>query len=141
MMFSYTKWISPAKWTGAFTLSMLMGFATQAATLESIQGGVLVSRGGSAYQAVAQPTQLRVGDSVIVNPGGGARVVFDNGCVAELEPGMVYTVPETLSCQASDTTSTGSIDYTIVAAGTALVVGGVAIAIAAGGGGGGGSSP
>jgi len=139
MTLSCMKSIFRSKWTGAVTLTMLLCFGAQAAVLQSIQGGVLVSRGGSAYQPVGQPTQLRVGDSVIVNPGGGARIVFDNGCVADLEPGLVYTVPEDPNCQAAGAASTGSTDYTMVAVGVAVVGGGVGIALALSGDGDGGS--
>lgn len=126
---------------GAFSLAMLLSFAAEAAVLDAIQGGVLVSRGGGAYQTVSQPTPLRVGDSVLANPGSGARVVFENGCAIEIEPGMVFTVGEAPPCDAADTASAGS-DYTMVAVGAAVVAGGVGIAIAAGGGGGGdGGSP
>lgn len=130
---------------GGFSLAMLLGFAAQAATLDVLQGGVLVSRGGSPYQMVNQPINLRVGDSVIANPGGAARVVYENGCAVEVRPGMVLTVSEPPAC---DTGSVGaapiveSTDYTALAVGAAVVAGGVGIAIAvSGGGGGGGGSP
>lgn len=127
---------------GAFSLAMLLSFVAEAAVLDAIQGGVLVSRGGGAYQTVSQPTPLRVGDSVLANPGSGARVVFENGCAIEIEPGMVFTVGEAPPCDAADAASAGSSDYTMVAVGAAVVAGGVGIAIAAGGGGGGdGGSP
>lgn len=136
------------KGTGAFSLAILFGLSAQAATLDAIQGGVMVSRGGSAYYAVNQPTQLRAGDSVIANPGGAARVVFENGCADAIQPGMVYTVPETPLCHTGSNPanySDGSLkdtgpvtegrDYTVLAVGAAVVVGGVGVAILVSGGG------
>lgn len=138
---------------GAFSLSMLLGFAAQAATLDPIQGGILVSRAGGPYQTVSQPVEVRVGDTVLANPGGLARVVYENGCAAEVRPGMVFMVSEPPPCQTGSNpdyygstkdgvVTTDSTDYTAIAVGAAVVAGGVGIALAvSGGGGGGGGSP
>lgn len=137
-----------SRWTrrvGIFSIAIMFGFPAQSAVLEALQGGVLVSRGGSAYQLVHQPTQLRVGDSVLANPGGSARVVFENGCAVDIQPGMVFTVGEAPPCNTTDNATAGSTDYTTVAVGAAVVAGGVGLALALGGGddgdGGGGASP
>lgn len=131
---------SIARGLGALFLVILFSYSAQAATLEAIKGGVLVSRAGSSYKAVSQPTPLNAGDSVIANPGGTAKVVFGNGCVDTIEPGMVYRVPDTPLCHTGSYTY-GSLkdavpvvaetrDYTALAVGTA-VAGGVGIAILA----------
>ena len=139
---------------GAFSLSMLLGFAAQSATLDPIQGGILVSRAGGPYQTVSQPVEIRVGDTVIANPGGLARVVYENGCAAEVKPGMVFMLSEPPVCQTGSNpdysygsskdgvATTDSADYTAIAVGAAAIAGGVGIALAvSGGGGSGGGSP
>ena len=83
---------------GAFTVAMLLGFTAQAATLDSIQGDVLVSREGSGYRVARAPTLLKAGDSVLANPGGAARVLYDNGCVVRIQPGMVLNIAEGPVC-------------------------------------------
>ncbi len=83
---------------GAFTVAMLLGFTAQAATLDSIQGDVLVSREGSGYRVARAPTMLKAGDSVLANPGGAARVLYDNGCVVRIQPGMVLNIAEDPVC-------------------------------------------
>ena len=130
--------INFAKRAGAFSLAMLLGFAAQAATLDSIQGGVLVSRGGSGYKAVSVPTELRVGDTVLANPGGAARVVFDNGCAVSLQPGMVLTVAADPQCTSGGlkdgpVAGHGWSDYALPV-GLAVVAGGAGLAIALSGG-------
>lgn len=129
---------------GAFSLAMLLGFAAEAATLDVIKGGVLVSRGGSPYQLATKRIELRTGDSVLANPGGGARIVFSNGCAVPITPGMVFTVPEAPPCVANTNPTAepaASGTSTMLAVGAAVVAGGVGLAIAASGGGGGGGSP
>lgn len=127
-----------ARRTGVFSLAMLLGFSAQATTLDSIQGGILVSRGGSGYQMVSGPTTLRVGDSVLANPGGAARVVFDNGCTVSIRPGMVFTVADAPTCEsgASNASGSGWSSYALPL-GLAVVAGGAGLAFAMGGGGGG----
>lgn len=125
---------------GALIASLLAGFAAEAAVLDAIHGGVLISRDGGPYRIVSQPTQLKPGDSIVANPGSGADVIFYEGCIVPIHPGMVYMVPATPPCEAGVPPAevAGVGDYTMVAVGAAIVAGGVGIAIAAGGGGGGG---
>ena len=123
---------------GLSGLAMMQFMAAQATTLNGITGGIFVSR-GAGYHAVNAPIQLSPGNSVLANPGSSAKVVFDDGCVVSVQPGMVYTVPETSPCLANVPPTVGDEMNWPLVAGAALVVGGgVAIAIAAGGGGGGG---
>ena len=117
-------------------IAVLASTAADAATLSAIQGEVLVSRGG-AYQAVSGSTELAPGDSVIVNPGGSAQVVYENGVSVPVQPGAVVTVdavPPTAAPGALAETppltgegaTLGGLDT------TTLVVGGVVAAGAAG---------
>lgn len=135
------------KQAGTFCLATLLGFAAQAATLDVIRGGVLVSHGGSPYQTVKEPIELQVGDSILVNPGGAARVLYANGCVVEVRPGMVYAVSEPPICYTGGNPGgtygslkdTGMMveetDYTLPGVGAAIVIGGVGIALAVSGSG------
>ncbi|MCL4767795.1 MAG: hypothetical protein KJZ80_16330 [Hyphomicrobiaceae bacterium] len=121
--------------TGAAALAATVGFAAQAATLGGIQGGILVSQGGGGYRLVSGPAQLRVGDTVLANPGASAQVAYDDGCVVAIKPGMVFTVTEISPCKAGQPVQAAGSNWPLILGGVA-VAGGVGIALAAGGGGG-----
>jgi len=81
------------------------GAAADAATLEGVEGTVLVDRGGG-YATAHGPTQLNPGDSVIANPGGGAKVVYGDGCAVPVRPGSVVAVAGQSPCSME----TGAVD-------------------------------
>lgn len=124
--------------TGAAILAVSMAFSAQAATLDGIQGGILVSQGGSGYRLATGPAQLSVGDTVLANPGGSAQVAYDDGCVVVIKPGMVFTVTDISPCKAGQTTQTAGSNWPLILGGVA-VAGGLGLALAGGGGGGPGS--
>jgi len=122
---------------GIAGLIAIYPIAAQAATLNDIKGGIFVSQ-GAGYHAARTPVQLNAGDSVLANPGSSAKVVFGDGCTVAVQPGMVFTVPETSPCKAA--LPEDSVNWPLVAGGV-LVAGGIGIAIAASSGGGGGGGP
>ena len=82
----------------AVAAALLLACApVSAATLSGIEGRVMVSHGG-AYVPVAQTTELKPGDSVIANPGGGALLAYPDGCTVQVKPGEVVTVGEASTC-------------------------------------------
>jgi hypothetical protein len=68
-----------------------------AATLGSVQGTVMVNRGGG-YQPVYGPTELNPGDLVVVNPGGSAQIAYSDGCSVPVQVGGVVTVGAQSPC-------------------------------------------
>lgn len=118
---------------GAFSFAMLLTAAAEAATLQVMGGNVMVSRGGGPYQLVGQSTELRAGDSVLVNPGAAATVVYANGCALPVQPGMVHTVTEVPpSCDPSLTTGQIPSQAGDPVVGDPNAAGAIAAAIAAG---------
>ena len=117
---------------GIASLLIIYPVAAQAATLDNIRGGIFVSK-GAGYHAAHAPVDLNAGDTVLANPNSTARVVYDDGCVVSVQPGMVFTVGETSPCTAAAVPSV--LNWPLVV-GAAVVAGGVGIAIAASGGGG-----
>ncbi len=101
----------------------LASVAASAATLDSIQGEVLVNRGGG-YEVVNGPTELKPGDSAMANPGGSAQVVYADGSVVPVQPGSVVTVGETA------TAAGGGLSTSTLVVGGLVVAGGVGLAVA-----------
>ena len=105
-----------------------------AATLEGIAGVVLVDH-GSGFSAVHGQTQLVPGDTVIANPGGSAKVVYDDGCQVPVEPGSVVSVSSQPPCslETGSVASPGEqpwhLDTTTLLIGGGVVVGGVVAAV------------
>jgi len=102
----------------------------KAATLEGIQGQVLVDR-GSGFDMVAGPTTLKPGDTVIVNPGGLAQIVYDSECKVTVQPGAVIAVRNKSPCSkqvAEADVGEGGGGF----ATTTLLVGGAAVGLGAG---------
>jgi len=109
-----------------------------ATTVTAEQGQVLINSGGQGYRLVQGPTKASPGDMVFVNPGGMARITYDDGCVAEVRPPSVVTIAlSPCQIQQQENASVppppsdpqgglGEISTTHVVLGTALVGGGVA---------------
>lgn len=127
--------------TSVFALPAVFYVSAQAATIDSIQGGVMLSRSGAPYQFVNQPTRITAGDSILANPNGSARVVFEQGCSVDVRPGMVFTVPSIAPCGDAPSYVNGDADgiggaggdptfadFAPVALGAAFVASGIAIA-------------
>jgi len=116
----------------ASTVLPLMCAATQAAMLQEIKGAVLVDRGGG-YDIIDGPTQLNPGDSVIANPGGGAKVIYPDGCTVPVRPGAVIAAQKTSPCskkgaeqEVAEADEGGGLNT------THLLVGGAAVGLGAG---------
>ena len=79
-------------------LSLFLGTAVLAATVQPVEGDVLINR-GSGYEPVSGPTQAKVGDSVMASPGGSARVVYDDQCSVAVKPGRVVAIAPEPPCK------------------------------------------
>jgi hypothetical protein len=100
----------------------------QAATLEAVQGQVLVNR-GSGYQFVIGSAELNPGDMILANAGASAHVTYPDGCVAPVEAGSVTTIGQRSPCavQAGDSPSF-SLSPATLGIGAAVIGAGVSVA-------------
>jgi hypothetical protein len=82
-----------------FTVSgaLLCGTASWAATLEPVQGDLWINH-GKGFEKVNSRMEAKVGDSVMVNPGGIAKVTYSDGCQANVKPGAVMTIARLSPC-------------------------------------------
>jgi hypothetical protein len=108
----------------AIFVALLTGTSAIAASVEVVQGQVSLNR-GSGYAKVSGITQANAGDVVMASPNGRARVAYGTGCMLEVEPGMVVTVPQDQLCQ-SGFLGQGATGYVLggmaVAAGATAVI-------------------
>ena len=80
-----------------FCMGVCLSLPASAATLDAIQGQVLINH-GKGFQRVAAATEAREGDLVMANPGGSAKLIYPGGCVTEIKPGSVVTVNDGSHC-------------------------------------------
>lgn len=100
----------------------------RAATLEAIQGEVLVNRGGG-YRFVSGTVELKPGDMVIANGGGAAQLSYGDGCSVSIQAGSVATVAEQSPCPTQTNTGTQGLSPGTLAVGAAVVGGAVGAAV------------
>lgn len=121
----------------AVTSLLVLGAATaHAATLQGLQGVVLVDRGGG-FSVVRGPTSLSVGDAVIANPGGSARIVYPDGCQVSVRPGDVVATMKKSPCNTNNSAqaapepedSSSGFDTTTMVIGAAAIGIGVGAAV------------
>jgi hypothetical protein len=118
----------------AFVAATALGSTTAlATTVQVVQPQVSVNR-GEGYAPVTGTSAVVAGHLVMAAPKGSAKIVYDDGCVVEVQPGAVVAVYETSPCQAQ----TGAVDTSSqVAAGTGsrrgYIIAGVVVAAVVGG--------
>ena len=121
----------------AALLVISMASQALAATVNATSGQVLINR-GEGYMMVAGSTQANAGDTIVVNPGGSAQIVYPDGCVVDVSPGSVAAVSAQSPCgggggstSSTETaaTNSGSNNGTLFAIGALAVGGGVAAAL------------
>jgi hypothetical protein len=112
----------------AAILLPLAGTSLEAATLEDIQGEVLVDRGGG-FDIVSGPTTLSPGNTVIANPGSQAQIVYDSTCKVPVVPGAVVAVHNQSPCNGGGESQGGSMSATTLLVGGAVVGLGAAAAV------------
>src|SRR6476661_3290185 len=117
----------------AALLAISMATQALAATVNATSGQVLINR-GEGYTMVAGSTHANAGDTVVVNPGGSAQIVYPDGCVVDVSPGSVANISARSPCggggsgSSTETaaTNSGSSNGTLYAIGALGVGGGVA---------------
>src|SRR6185369_12224165 len=76
-------------------LAVAVAFSSTAwagATLQTVTPQVSVNK-GQGYKQVAAASEVSVGDQVMAAPGGRGKIVYPDGCVIDVYPGAVITVP------------------------------------------------
>jgi len=115
----------------AFCLGVWASPCAFATTLTAEQGQVLLNT-GQGYRLVQGSTNVNPGDMIVVNPGGMARITYDDGCVTEVRPPAVTAISTQSPCQQQKQSSPqnepqgesqGGISTTHVVLGTAALVG------------------
>jgi hypothetical protein len=76
---------------------MLIGSPCWAATVEATQGDLSINQ-GQGFKPVKGRMNASIGDSVMVGPGGGATVVYEDGCKVAVQPGAVTTIAPLSPC-------------------------------------------
>ena len=71
--------------------------ATPAATATPDVGALMVNK-GKGFTEVKQSVRLKVGDKVMVAPGGKAFIAYGDGCKADVNGGSVVTIARLSPC-------------------------------------------
>ncbi len=105
-----------------------------AASLQNVEGSVLVNR-GNGFEVVGSGTQVKPGDQVLVRSNGSATIVFNEACVTKLDAGSSTTVPAEVPCAppVGGLAGAAAPAATTMVIGAAVVAGGVALAVGLGG--------
>ena len=77
--------------------TMLISSPSWAVIIEPGQGDLLINQ-GHGFKPVKKQINAKVGDSVMVRPGGTATVVYDDGCRVNVQPGAVATIAPVSPC-------------------------------------------
>lgn len=82
-----------------FLSGLSFALAARAASVDSIEGRVLINR-GNGYQQMAGPSQAHVGDTLMASPGSSAKLRYGDGCTVAVLPGSIVTVGSVSPCGA-----------------------------------------
>ncbi len=74
-------------------------FSASAATVNVTEGQVLINR-GQGFQQVEGSAEASPGEMIVTTPGGGAEIVYSDGCAVMIRLGSVYVIRSTSPCQA-----------------------------------------
>ena len=128
--------------SGLAALVVFISGTARAATLEDIQGEVLVNRGGG-YKHVHGPVVLKAGDTIVVAKRGASAVLsYDDGCKVPVDFGSAVVAVAGVPSPCGPTASyqppagltgspgaPGGVDGTTLAVGAVVVGGGVGAAV------------
>jgi hypothetical protein len=71
--------------------------APKVTTLQPVKGDVWINH-GKGFVKVDQPIEATVGDSIMVSPGGYAKVTYADKCETNVKPGAVMTITQLSPC-------------------------------------------
>jgi len=77
--------------------SFLLASTSWAATVQPVNGEVSVNQ-GQGFKKLDSAFEAKVGDAVMVSPGGSAKVSYADGCAIALKPGAVMIITELSPC-------------------------------------------
>jgi hypothetical protein len=92
----------------ALVLALSSGGIARAATVNALQGQVLVNT-GQEYRLVDGSIQLEAGATVVANPGAVAQVVYGGGCRVTVQPGSVYQIAGGSPCGNAQSAPPGAV--------------------------------
>lgn len=78
---------------------LFLSSAASAATVESVQGKVLINH-GDGFQQASSGTPAKAGDLLMANAGGSAKLIYPGGCQVNVIPGRVVSVGNQPPCTA-----------------------------------------
>ncbi len=100
---------------------------TMAATLTDANGGVMVNV-GDGFKPGVNLQDLPVGTRVMAPANSTAKVIYNDGCMANVEPGRVYVVVAQPTCAiANSTPGTSPAGPGAAPTGSEFALGGVAL--------------
>jgi hypothetical protein len=76
---------------------LVAGSAASAATIAPVKGDVSVNQ-GQGFKKLNAAFEAKVGDAVMVTPGGSAKVSYADGCAIEVKPGAVMVITALSPC-------------------------------------------
>ena len=82
----------------AFAVTIIVATGAVAATVMTEQGEVLVNR-GTGFKPATQPMEVSAGDQVMAKPKGRGNVVYPDGCIVNVVPGVVFTIADKSPCE------------------------------------------
>lgn len=103
--------------------AVALAWPAVAASVAPVNGAVLVNR-GQGFRQISGATTVSTGDTIMVRPGGSARITYPGGCWIPVEPGNVLTVPPEDHCVLGLNNVTGT-DLLTGAAIAGAIAGGV----------------
>lgn len=80
-----------------FVWFLLGGPPCRAATIQPIKGDLAINQ-GQGFHKIDTATEVKVGDTVMVSPGGSAVVFYPDGCKVRLRPGAVMVIRARSPC-------------------------------------------
>jgi hypothetical protein len=83
-----------------------MASPSWAAIVEPGLGDLTINQ-GQGFKPFNARSKARVGDSLMVGPGGAATVVYDDGCKVTVQPGAVTTIAPLSPCASGSNAQDG----------------------------------
>jgi hypothetical protein len=82
----------------ASALAVSMPVLAATATITGTSGRVLVDTGNGQFMTAQQGQVLSTGDRIMVSGAGSSSLTFDDGCVLNVQPDTLITIPSTSTC-------------------------------------------
>lgn len=102
-----------------FSVGLLLSAGVEAATVQTLEPKLAVNK-GSGFKTAPRTASVKPGDQVIAMPGGTGRIVYNDGCAVEVNPGKIYTVRKLSPCEAGVWTTADYVIASGAAAGITL---------------------